>query len=208
MSPSTAPIEIESRSSQPRRDRPTTCVMRTFCACNVLVVAVTGAALCAGRLARPGTTLFLAPPLRPAPRQAVDEATAGARHAHGGAGRGPASEARPGGGGARFAVVLPGGSGPLAWVYRILEDTIPGTEHLEVLDVSDGHTASGFVDGSNRSQNPGGLELRITIVSGDFEGKRLLQRQRSSPPAPSTRSPTCELSRRDSGKRTRLRLSI
>jgi len=66
----------------------------------------------------------------------------------------------------------------LAWVEERLNQSIAGIEWLEVEDVSDGHTAVGFTDGSRRSLNPNGIELRITVVSSIFEGMRLLERQR------------------------------
>lgn len=66
----------------------------------------------------------------------------------------------------------------LSWVDGRLRDAIPYIEHLEVQDVSDGHTAKGFTDGSKRSLNPHGLELKITVVSSSFDNMKLLERQR------------------------------
>jgi len=69
-------------------------------------------------------------------------------------------------------------SDPLAWVHQKLRGAIPRIEHLEVHDLSDGHTAQGYADGSKRSLNPNGIELGITVVSPSFDGMRLLERQR------------------------------
>jgi len=54
---------------------------------------------------------------------------------------------------------------------------VPQVEHLEILDLSDGHALAGFFDGSKRSLDPHGLCLKVTVVSADFEGKRILARQ-------------------------------
>merc|ERR1712217_38768 len=67
---------------------------------------------------------------------------------------------------------------PLQWAYDSVRLAIPDITHLDIRDVSNGHTATGFTDGSQRSLNPKGLELRIVVVSMVFEGKKLLQRQR------------------------------
>lgn len=54
---------------------------------------------------------------------------------------------------------------------------VPDVEFLEILDLSDGHAVQGFFDGSRRSLDPDGLELKVTVVSAAFEGKRPLVRQ-------------------------------
>jgi len=55
---------------------------------------------------------------------------------------------------------------------------IDKVEHIEIEDVSDGHTAIGFTDGSKRSLNPRGIELKLLIVSSSFDGLKLIDRHR------------------------------
>merc|ERR1711915_979691 len=68
--------------------------------------------------------------------------------------------------------------GPLAWVEERLRSAIQAIEHLEVLDVTNGHAVVGFMDGSRRALDPNGLELQLTVVSDTFQGQRPLARQR------------------------------
>lgn len=68
--------------------------------------------------------------------------------------------------------------GHLVWLDERLRSFIPGVGYLEIEDVSDGHTAVGFSDGSGRSVNPVGLELRLTLVSPAFDGLGPLERHR------------------------------
>lgn len=65
---------------------------------------------------------------------------------------------------------------PLAVLQQRIRAAMP-IEHLEVLDVTNGHAVDGFHDGSKRALDPNGLELELKIVSSAFEGKRLLERQ-------------------------------
>lgn len=65
----------------------------------------------------------------------------------------------------------------LAWVEDRLRNAIP-IEHVEILDVTDGHTVVGFNDGSGRALVPNGLELQLTVVSPAFVGKKTLDRHR------------------------------
>eukprot|EP00747_Dinoflagellata_sp_TGD_P076357 gnl/TRDRNA2_/TRDRNA2_159114_c0_seq1.p1 gnl/TRDRNA2_/TRDRNA2_159114_c0~~gnl/TRDRNA2_/TRDRNA2_159114_c0_seq1.p1 ORF type:complete len:255 (-),score=45.26 gnl/TRDRNA2_/TRDRNA2_159114_c0_seq1:90-854(-) len=62
------------------------------------------------------------------------------------------------------------------WVAERLRTAIPDIEHLAIRVIDDGHAAAGFVDGSNRSLNPEGIQLVLTVVSASFDDKRLLQR--------------------------------
>ncbi|CAE7942653.1 Bola1, partial [Symbiodinium sp. KB8] len=64
------------------------------------------------------------------------------------------------------------------WVRERLQRSIPDIRHLEVEDVSDGHTVQGFADGSGRAQDPNGRELKVLIVSSAFDSLSPVQRQR------------------------------
>mmetsp|Transcript_12610 Transcript_12610/g.36803 ORF Transcript_12610/g.36803 Transcript_12610/m.36803 type:complete len:231 (+) Transcript_12610:79-771(+) len=66
----------------------------------------------------------------------------------------------------------------LAWVEERLRSAIPALEHLEIVDVTNGHAIVGFHDGSRRALDPDGLELQLLVVSPSFDGMRLLERQR------------------------------
>lgn len=68
--------------------------------------------------------------------------------------------------------------GHLVWLDERFRSFIPSVGYIEIEDVSDGHTAVGFSDGSGRSVNPDGLELRLTIVSPAFDGLTLIERHR------------------------------
>lgn len=57
-----------------------------------------------------------------------------------------------------------------------LRAVVPKVEHLEINDLSDGHTVQGFHDGSRRALDPHGLELQMLIVSASFEGMGTLAR--------------------------------
>lgn len=59
-----------------------------------------------------------------------------------------------------------------------IRQAVPGVEHLDLVDLTDGHAVQGFYDGSRRSLDPRGLELKVTVVSPAFEGLRPLARQR------------------------------
>jgi len=64
------------------------------------------------------------------------------------------------------------------WVEDRLRSAIPQLQHLRIRDVTNGHAEVGFADGSKRALDPRGLELELTLVSPDFGGMRLLERQR------------------------------
>eukprot|EP00927_Polykrikos_kofoidii_P076803 TRINITY_DN7382_c0_g1_i1.p1 TRINITY_DN7382_c0_g1~~TRINITY_DN7382_c0_g1_i1.p1 ORF type:complete len:262 (-),score=37.86 TRINITY_DN7382_c0_g1_i1:392-1177(-) len=70
------------------------------------------------------------------------------------------------------------GHAHLAWVEDRLRSTISGIEHLEIVDVTNGHAVIGFHDGSKRALDPHGLELQLSVVSSAFNGVRPLDRQR------------------------------
>ncbi|CAE8635314.1 unnamed protein product [Polarella glacialis] len=78
----------------------------------------------------------------------------------------------------RIAAAVPGPAScsVCTWVEERLRSAL-AIEVLQIQDLSDGHTATGFTDGSRRSQNPSGLELQLTIVSPAFDGLKLLDRQ-------------------------------
>ena len=65
-----------------------------------------------------------------------------------------------------------------SWLQPKLQTVIPDLEHIDVLDVTDGHAATGFFDGSSRSLDPEGLEIQLTVVSSVFDGLKMLHRQR------------------------------
>lgn len=69
------------------------------------------------------------------------------------------------------------GKGRLFWVEERLRAAMP-IQHLEIVDVTDGHAMDAFLQGSNRALDPHGLELRLTVVSSAFEGMKTLQKQR------------------------------
>jgi len=58
-----------------------------------------------------------------------------------------------------------------------VREAVPGVEHLDLVDLTDGHAVQGFYDGSRRSLDPRGLELKVTVVSTAFEGMKPLARQ-------------------------------
>ncbi|CAK9008935.1 BolA-like protein DDB_G0274169 [Durusdinium trenchii] len=66
----------------------------------------------------------------------------------------------------------------VAWATERLRRAIPSIQHLEIEDVSDGHTNQGFFDGSGRSRHPEGKELKVLIVSDSFESLSSIDRQR------------------------------
>lgn len=66
----------------------------------------------------------------------------------------------------------------VSWVEPRLRAAIPCIEHLDILDVTNGHAVLGFKDGSKRALDPKGLELELTVVSSSFEGLKPLARQR------------------------------
>eukprot|EP00930_Biecheleria_cincta_P027029 TRINITY_DN18996_c0_g1_i1.p1 TRINITY_DN18996_c0_g1~~TRINITY_DN18996_c0_g1_i1.p1 ORF type:complete len:243 (-),score=39.97 TRINITY_DN18996_c0_g1_i1:115-843(-) len=66
----------------------------------------------------------------------------------------------------------------VAWVEPRLRSAIPCIEHLDILDVTNGHAVLGFKDGSKRALDPKGLELELTVVSSTFEGLKPVERQR------------------------------
>jgi len=66
-------------------------------------------------------------------------------------------------------------SGHLSWVEDRLRATVP-VEHLEIVDVTNGHTVEGFSDGSKKALHPHGLELQIMIVSDAFHDRKPVQR--------------------------------
>lgn len=55
---------------------------------------------------------------------------------------------------------------------RLLEATVPGIDHLEIEDMAAGTSPGCFADGRC------GAHLRLTLVSGSFEGIRMLDRYR------------------------------
>jgi len=65
----------------------------------------------------------------------------------------------------------------IASLENKLRARVPDVDHLEIVDLSDGHAVQGFFDGSKRSLDPHGVELQVTVVSAFFEGKRPLARQ-------------------------------
>eukprot|EP00929_Paragymnodinium_shiwhaense_P017161 TRINITY_DN12614_c2_g1_i1.p1 TRINITY_DN12614_c2_g1~~TRINITY_DN12614_c2_g1_i1.p1 ORF type:complete len:232 (+),score=55.38 TRINITY_DN12614_c2_g1_i1:131-826(+) len=64
-----------------------------------------------------------------------------------------------------------------AWAEERLRSSIAGILQVEVQDVSDGHTHEGFYDGSGRSLNKDGVELRVLVVAECFASMNMVQRQ-------------------------------
>merc|ERR1719436_1468819 len=64
----------------------------------------------------------------------------------------------------------------IASVEDKIRSSIAQVAHVEVLDATDGHAITGFFDGSKRSLDPNGLELRLLVVSPTFEGMKTLAR--------------------------------
>eukprot|EP00928_Gymnodinium_smaydae_P007671 TRINITY_DN12748_c0_g1_i2.p1 TRINITY_DN12748_c0_g1~~TRINITY_DN12748_c0_g1_i2.p1 ORF type:complete len:254 (+),score=70.88 TRINITY_DN12748_c0_g1_i2:55-762(+) len=66
----------------------------------------------------------------------------------------------------------------LGWVGDRIRAAVPGVQHLEIKDVTNGHAIEGFYDGSNRALDPNGLELELLVVSDAFLDLKPLARQR------------------------------
>merc|ERR1712050_361406 len=66
----------------------------------------------------------------------------------------------------------------LKWVDERLRTAIPDLEHLEIVDVTNGHAVVGFSDGSRRALDPNGLELQLLLVSATFNNLRTIERHR------------------------------
>lgn len=65
------------------------------------------------------------------------------------------------------------------YVQSTLREQIPGTVHCHVRDCSDGHTATGFTDGSNRALSKDGIQLEVLVVSSSFEKVLSIKRHRA-----------------------------
>ena len=64
-------------------------------------------------------------------------------------------------------------------VQSTLRDQIPGVVHCHVRDCSDGHTATGFVDGTTRALSADGIQLEVLVVSSSFEKVLSIKRHRA-----------------------------
>ena len=71
------------------------------------------------------------------------------------------------------------GSSYVGFVQSKLRAGIPGVVHCHVRDCSDGHTVTGFSDGSKRALAKDGIQLEVLIVASAFEGVSTMKRHRT-----------------------------
>ena len=67
----------------------------------------------------------------------------------------------------------------VGFVQSKLRAGIPGVVHCHVRDCSDGHTVTGFSDGSKRALAKDGIQLEVLIVASAFEGVSTMKRHRT-----------------------------